>query len=363
MIEYLMENEEGKPLEKEASGFHVDVERSRFYHLWALPALVADPGPTRLWIKEYGPLQLEEEEAEEWALFRAGVRQLLEREQALLARCWNPHCALARLALDRQPPLPGETPVDWARRLKTLSTKDFEAMLWAWLIEGQEGRPLADNEAQQARFFAGGASQREILQALELPDALRWFLLEAVEDLEHLPTQLASLYERVAPAGQLLVLPRLSETVQALSQWVEDADPLFQRAMEGQSTTLLAGLHPLAFHEAPGLGALVVGAKIPRSLAAHAAAIVQAREEKIDFLKALADPQRYHILLALEQSEQTVKGLASALDLSQATVSHHLSVLRSQGLVEGRGGACQVQKAGIYQKLQALAEDLRLMPS
>lgn len=59
-------------------------------------------------------------------------------------------------------------------------------------------------------------------------------------------------------------------------------------------------------------------------------------------LKALADPVRIKILSFLFSSpagEKISGELATALDLSESTVSHHLSVLRRAGLVasERRG--------------------------
>jgi DNA-binding transcriptional ArsR family regulator len=50
----------------------------------------------------------------------------------------------------------------------------------------------------------------------------------------------------------------------------------------------------------------------------------------------LSDPSRLSILLALRESPSNVTALCRRLKLSQPTVSHHLSVLRMGGLVQGR---------------------------
>lgn len=49
--------------------------------------------------------------------------------------------------------------------------------------------------------------------------------------------------------------------------------------------------------------------------------------------KALADPTRREILDILGGGRRTAGEIASAFDLSAATVSHHLSILREAGLV------------------------------
>jgi biotin operon repressor len=49
--------------------------------------------------------------------------------------------------------------------------------------------------------------------------------------------------------------------------------------------------------------------------------------------KALADPARLRIIRLLAREESTVKTLAHALNLTEPTVSHHLSRLRAAGFV------------------------------
>lgn len=51
------------------------------------------------------------------------------------------------------------------------------------------------------------------------------------------------------------------------------------------------------------------------------------------FLKALADPTKLNILLALRKGSLYASELAVALDLTGATISHHMNVLLNQGLV------------------------------
>jgi len=56
--------------------------------------------------------------------------------------------------------------------------------------------------------------------------------------------------------------------------------------------------------------------------------------DSLDFFKALANPQRLKILGLLASRPAVVEEIAGALDLSVATASHHLRILRQAGLVD-----------------------------
>lgn len=58
--------------------------------------------------------------------------------------------------------------------------------------------------------------------------------------------------------------------------------------------------------------------------------------DSLDFFKALANPQRLKILGLLASRPAVVEEITEALELSPATVSHHLRVLRQAGLVSAR---------------------------
>jgi hypothetical protein len=59
-------------------------------------------------------------------------------------------------------------------------------------------------------------------------------------------------------------------------------------------------------------------------------------ETLLEFFKALADESRLRIIGLLSHGERNVQELAAALDLKEPTVSHHLAVLKKQGLVTVR---------------------------
>lgn len=61
-----------------------------------------------------------------------------------------------------------------------------------------------------------------------------------------------------------------------------------------------------------------------------------ATTEVLALSKALADPTRLRIFLALRQAERCVSDLVSSEGIPQPLVSHHLRVLGNAGLVETR---------------------------
>ncbi|MEI6835454.1 MAG: metalloregulator ArsR/SmtB family transcription factor [Candidatus Falkowbacteria bacterium] len=59
-------------------------------------------------------------------------------------------------------------------------------------------------------------------------------------------------------------------------------------------------------------------------------------------LAALADPNRQKILAALQKSELPVSAIAKNLNITLATLSHHLDILRRAGLVSSRREGRQI---------------------
>lgn len=56
----------------------------------------------------------------------------------------------------------------------------------------------------------------------------------------------------------------------------------------------------------------------------------------VDFAKALADETRQKIMALCCCREITVSDIVNELDVAQPTVSHHLKILKSAGLVRAR---------------------------
>ncbi len=78
-------------------------------------------------------------------------------------------------------------------------------------------------------------------------------------------------------------------------------------------------------------------------------------------LKALSDPVRLRLLSVVAShagGEACVCELSAGIDLTQPTISHHLKVLRSAGLLESERRGSWVYYRVVPQALQQLSEIL-----
>jgi DNA-binding transcriptional ArsR family regulator len=64
--------------------------------------------------------------------------------------------------------------------------------------------------------------------------------------------------------------------------------------------------------------------------------------EMAGLMRLLSDPTRIRVLGLLRPGEMNVTALCGELDLAQPTVSHHLGLLRSAGLVRTRRDGKQI---------------------
>jgi predicted transcriptional regulator len=81
-------------------------------------------------------------------------------------------------------------------------------------------------------------------------------------------------------------------------------------------------------------------------------------EERVAFLKALADKSRLRLIALLTEDERTVEELAAALGVKEPTVSHHLNRLKEQDLIrmraEGTVHYYSVKESRLAEKLGEL---------
>ncbi|MBZ0292891.1 MAG: metalloregulator ArsR/SmtB family transcription factor [Anaerolineae bacterium] len=88
--------------------------------------------------------------------------------------------------------------------------------------------------------------------------------------------------------------------------------------------------------------------------------------ETLNTLKALADESRLTLLRLLNQGEQTVGDLAAKVELTEPTVSHHLSRLRGAGLLTLRMAGNQryyrINRDGLAKFKRAMAEIEQMPP-
>ena len=68
----------------------------------------------------------------------------------------------------------------------------------------------------------------------------------------------------------------------------------------------------------------------------------ESMEALVQILRVLSDPTRLRLLEALRDGERNVSSLCESLELAQPTVSHHLALLRSSGLVRPRRNGKQI---------------------
>ena len=73
-----------------------------------------------------------------------------------------------------------------------------------------------------------------------------------------------------------------------------------------------------------------------------------------DALKALSDPTRRKILELLKEGQMTAGELGSHFEMTGATISHHLSILKKAGLVQDIKKGTFV----IYEVNTSVVEDL-----
>ena len=64
--------------------------------------------------------------------------------------------------------------------------------------------------------------------------------------------------------------------------------------------------------------------------------------EFADLFQALSDETRQRILVLLDQGERSVNNLVKEFDLSQPSISRHLSVLKNAGLIQKRREGQQI---------------------
>ena len=74
----------------------------------------------------------------------------------------------------------------------------------------------------------------------------------------------------------------------------------------------------------------------------HLSAVQESVGDVARTLRTLSDPTRLRLLGLLQDGEQNVTALRRKLGLPQPTVSHHLALLRSAGLVANRRDGKQV---------------------
>ncbi len=85
----------------------------------------------------------------------------------------------------------------------------------------------------------------------------------------------------------------------------------------------------------------------------------KAYENYAEKLKALGHPVRLRIAVELSEKDFTVNALCAALDVPQATVSQHLSILRNKGIIEGSRNGTSISYRLSSAPVRDMLEQLR----
>lgn len=85
----------------------------------------------------------------------------------------------------------------------------------------------------------------------------------------------------------------------------------------------------------------------------------KAYENYSEKLKALGHPVRLRIAVELSEQEFTVNALCATLDVPQATVSQHLSILRNKGIIEGSRSGTSISYRLSSVPIKEMLEQLR----
>ncbi|WP_243300026.1 ArsR/SmtB family transcription factor [Bacillus litorisediminis] len=85
---------------------------------------------------------------------------------------------------------------------------------------------------------------------------------------------------------------------------------------------------------------------------------LQIFQKCIPIFETLKDPHRQNIIVKLcEQRELTVNEIAEQSSLSRPAISHHLKLLREQGLIKvQQKGTLRIYSASLQQTIQLLKE-------
>jgi DNA-binding transcriptional ArsR family regulator len=83
-------------------------------------------------------------------------------------------------------------------------------------------------------------------------------------------------------------------------------------------------------------------------------------ENYADILKALGHPTRLSIVNGLCNHGCNVTHIVDTLDIPQATISQHLSILRSHGIIKGQKKGLEVCYKVVNQKVQQIINILEI---
>lgn len=164
-----------------------------------------------------------------------------------------------------------------------------------------------------------------------------------------------------SPASQIASSAAAEEP--ELSLKAKTPDPWLRRLFSEQelrlllqqdSITVYPSLIPWDARILPGGRSLVLGYALAALLTREEEAEKSEEMEQQNFCKLLSDPTRFKLCKLLAEESARPVDLARRLEISQATVSHHLSALRDLGLLKEKRGKKELRKERAAEILQSL---------
>lgn len=214
------------------------------------------------------------------------------------------------------------------------------------------------------------ASFARWVEALDASPADKYDALRLYMDF---PAYLARYDRDIALARAVIErrLPAFSPRIEAAAEELERSFPALQARLgfqmrDGETYDIYPSLLgpsgiSMTCEDRLGINDLHVGIELPRTVAMLDVAR-QKQDVPAEFLKLLADPTKLRILRILGQRDHYSAELAEALELSGATISHHMSLLLSKGLVSmekaGNRIYYSIQKEAIRQRLRRVERAL-----
>lgn len=133
----------------------------------------------------------------------------------------------------------------------------------------------------------------------------------------------------------------------------------FSPKEKGGTITLIPTIEPFALRNVESADKVLIGFAIPAFLKSKEKEEEEKRIARSNFCQILADPTRYNLCCLLAKGVKKQKDLAKYLGVSQGTISHHLSQLKSIGIVS-EDRAANLAHDSIHGYLKGVAEDLQI---
>lgn len=313
------------------------------------------------------------------------ARGALERFEAEIRRYFHPDASVPELLFPLLP-LKGHELADW---LSAVGHLDMGALRQT-LLQGV--LPLQEQLSKEPHELSAIAAEdaRRFLQQTRLPADACWMIYALLDDLDKIAPELQHLFAELRFLSDAMINPMETDAIVAvdkllkrfntqdsrqkndmaaeepeLSLKAKTPDPWLRRLFSEQelrlllqqdSITVYPSLIPWDARILPGGRSLVLGYALAALLTREEEAEKSEEMEQQNFCKLLSDPTRFKLCKLLAEESARPVDLARRLEISQATVSHHLSALRDLGLLKEKRGKKELRKERAAEILQSLLE-------